>query len=204
MNVIVTFNTHPLSACRYPFTSLVALFRSGLVAWGQTFVRRCQNCARSKITVCTTVLAATNKCLAQSNKTRTGFPANKKRENQGAHVASVGSIHDVISPWLGFGEMITVLKQLSIAATVLLASSGVGHAQETRSSEELRKQRLRYCLEEAYSDYHNAWVDACFSKPGGSSNGTDCKLPGRIADRLKDNLNTEQNFCFQKSATGVL
>ena len=81
--------------------------------------------------------------------------------------------------------------------------SGVGHVQDTRSSEELRKQRLRYCLEEAYSDYHNAWVDACFSKPGGSSNGTDCKLPGRIADHLKDNLSTARNFCVQKNENGL-
>jgi hypothetical protein len=78
--------------------------------------------------------------------------------------------------------------------------SGVGDAQETRSSE----QRLQDCLQRAHSHYHNAWVDACFSKPGGSSNGTDCKLPARLADRLENNLNTERNFCFQKSAAGLL
>jgi hypothetical protein len=81
--------------------------------------------------------------------------------------------------------------------------SGVGHAQETRTSEELRKQRLRDCLERADSRYHNAWVDACFSKRGGSSNGTDCPLPSQLADRLERNLNTARNFCFQISENGL-
>jgi hypothetical protein len=65
-----------------------------------------------------TVLAATNKYLARSNKSRSGFPANKKREIRARPapwariVASLDSVHDVRSSWLGFGEMIqTVLRR---------------------------------------------------------------------------------------------
>ena len=40
----------------------------------------------------------------------------------------------------------TLLKQLSIAAAVLLAAGSVGYAQETHLSEELTKQLLLKCL----------------------------------------------------------
>jgi hypothetical protein len=141
-------------------------------------------------------MVATNKSLARSNKTRTGFPVNRKREIKARIVASLDSVHDVR---LGFGKMIqTVLKQLSIAATVLLASSGVGHVEESKE-----KQRLRDCLEQAYSQYHEAWVDACARRPGGLSNGSNCSLPSVRADRLNADLNTERNYCFQKGAAGL-
>ena len=80
----------------------------------------------------------------------------------------------------------TLLKQLSIAAAVLLAAGSVGYAQETHLSEELTKQLLLKCLAEAYSVYNEAWVDGCSRLPGGlMAHGASCSLPRLLAELLK-------------------
>lgn len=99
----------------------------------------------------------------------------------------------------------TLLKQLSIAAAVLLAAGSVGYAQETHLSEELTKQLLLKCLAEAYSVYNEAWVDGCSRLPGGlMAHGASCSLPRLLADSLNSDLSTARNLCFQESAAGLL
>jgi hypothetical protein len=59
------------------------------------------------------------------------------------------------------------------------------------------------CIEQADSNYHKAWVQACYSQEGGVNNFKGCLLPRYIADRLNSDHKEARDFCFQANAAGL-
>jgi hypothetical protein len=92
------------------------------------------------------------------------------------------------------------LGKVIITAAFLLGSGSLGYAQGTPSPEELTRQAVLNCLEQADSHYKSEWRKHC---PGGL-NGPICEHPRSVADPLNSDYDRTRNFCLQAKGAGLL
>lgn len=89
------------------------------------------------------------------------------------------------------------MRNLLIAAILLTPTIAL-------ASDEVRKQNVQACLDQAEARYAHAWADVCHSRPGGTfTNAAACDLPALVADRLTQGLDRSRAYCFQANGAGL-